>query len=77
MNFKRLTGRVLHGCRRRAVMAHSRFSRRPIRPGPNRALEWLLEDCLGEAWVDPALVSTLVAYGERRVAFAQGSVEDP
>jgi malonyl-CoA O-methyltransferase len=81
MNFKRFTRRVLNGCRRRLVMLQSRFSRRPIVPPPNRALKWLRGNCLSERRpggqsgdpnvcpeVDGALISTLLAYGEKDLA---------
>ena len=81
ISFKRLTGRLLHGCRRRVVMLQSRWSRRPIVPPPNRALEWLRDNCLSERRAggqsgDPnacpevagALVPTLLAYGEKDLA---------
>ena len=68
MNFKRLAGRALYGCRRRMVMLQSRWSRRPIVPPPNRALDWLRDNCFSECRVDGALVATLLAYGEKELA---------
>ena len=65
---KRLAGRILRGCRRRMVMLHSRFSRRPIVPPPNRVLDWLRDNCLPQHPVDGALVETLLAYGEKDLA---------
>ena len=50
------------------VMLGSRFSRRPIVPPPNRALNWLRENCLSARRVDGALVPTLLAYGEKELA---------
>ena len=50
------------------VMFHSRFSRRPTVPPPNRALIWLRDNCLLQRPVDGALVRTLLAYGEKDLA---------
>ena len=68
ISFKRLTGRVLQGCQRRIVMLQSRCGRRPIMPPPNRALDWLRDNCLPQRRVDGALVHTLLAYGEKDLA---------
>ena len=72
INFERLTGRVLHGCRRRMVMLQSRWSRRPIVPPPNRALRWLCGNCRSDHQLGGAFVPTLLAYGERDLAMELG-----
>ena len=68
MSFKQLAGRAHRGCRRRLVMAHSRWSRRPLVPPPNRALNWLCGNCLSERLADASLIPTLLAYGEKELA---------